>query len=88
MCFGLLLKRRVETITVAFAFFYPVSGIGAKEELPFLCIMMIRGKNQFASPSCNGCIFQAFPGAEFKKKKDCCKKWKKEKRCKKCPGHG
>jgi hypothetical protein len=40
------------------------------------------------SVSCMGCIFRNLSvGAESKKKKDCCKKWKKEKRCKKCPAN-
>ncbi len=39
------------------------------------------------SPACFSCIFQTIPGIELKKKKDCCKKWKKEKRCKKCPAN-
>jgi hypothetical protein len=39
-------------------------------------------------PIAQPCIFHQLIELEMKKKKSCCKKWKKAKRCKKCPAHG
>jgi hypothetical protein len=36
-------------------------------------------------PACGGCIVQQLQYEMKKKKKKCCKNWKDDKRCKRCP---
>jgi hypothetical protein len=36
-------------------------------------------------PACGGCVVQQLQYEMKKKKKKCCKSWKTDKRCKRCP---
>ena len=67
-------------------------GIARAKKHDFLCFVNPETLKIVKAHSCmtgGSCVLQQLiPGFEMKKKKDkCCKKWKEEKRCKKCPAH-